>query len=150
MPVWTDTAAPRAPKPPHCGSSRPCPSGSMANHMRAELVNQALTMAIGQRQPAAGVIMHTDRGSQYGADSYRHLLTQYGLQPSMSRKGTVGIMPWQRVSFTPSRPNSSIWRPGTRMNRPRQRCLSISKCSVTASAVIRRMAISPRWPMSRL
>ena len=59
----------------------------MANHMRAELVNQALSMAICQRQPAAGLIMHTDRGSQYGADSYRQLLTQHGIQPSMSRKG---------------------------------------------------------------
>ena len=31
--------------------------------------------------------MHTDRGSQYGADSYRQLLTQHGMQPSMSRQG---------------------------------------------------------------
>ena len=67
--------------------SRAVVGWSMANHMRAELVNQALTMAIGQRQPAVGLIMHTDRGSQYGAESYRYLLTQYGIQPSMSRKG---------------------------------------------------------------
>src|SRR5262249_41223235 len=59
----------------------------MAHHMRAELVNQALSMALDQRQPAAGLIMHTDRGSQYGADSYRQLLTQHAIQPSMSRKG---------------------------------------------------------------
>src|SRR5437867_6260047 len=44
-------------------------------------------MALCQRQPAAGLIMHTDRGSQYGADSYRQLLTQHEIQPSMSRKG---------------------------------------------------------------
>ena len=44
-------------------------------------------MALCQRQPAAGLIMHTDRGSQYGADSYRQLLTQHGIEPSMSRKG---------------------------------------------------------------
>ena len=67
--------------------SRAVVGWSMADHMRAELVNQALAMAIGQRQPAAGVIMHTDRGSQYGADSYRQLLTQHGIEPSMSRKG---------------------------------------------------------------
>jgi len=42
---------------------------SMANHMRAELVKHALAMALGQWQPAAGLIMHTDRGSQYGAES---------------------------------------------------------------------------------
>ena len=67
--------------------SRAVVGWSMADHMRAELVNQALAMAIGQRHPAAGLIMHTDRGSQYGADSYRQLLTQHGIQPSMSRKG---------------------------------------------------------------
>jgi putative transposase len=67
--------------------SRAVVGWSMANHMRAELVNQALSMALCQRQPTAGLIMHTDRGSQYGADSYRQLLTQHGIQPSMSRKG---------------------------------------------------------------
>jgi transposase InsO family protein len=67
--------------------SRAVVGWSMADHMRAELVNQALTMAICQRQPAAGLIMHTDRGSQYGADSYRQLLSRHGMQPSMSRKG---------------------------------------------------------------
>jgi putative transposase len=67
--------------------SRAVVGWSMANHMRAELVNHALAMAIGQRQPAAGLIMHPDRGSQYGADSYRQLLTQHGIEPSMSRKG---------------------------------------------------------------
>ena len=42
---------------------------SMADPMRAELVHQALAMAICQRQPATGLLRHTDRGSQYGADS---------------------------------------------------------------------------------
>ena len=67
--------------------SRAVVGWSMANHMRVELVNQALSMALGQRQPAAGLIMHTDRGSQYGADRYRQLLARHGIQPSMSRKG---------------------------------------------------------------
>jgi transposase InsO family protein len=67
--------------------SRAMVGWSMADHMRAALVNQALAMAICQRRPAAGLIMHTDRGSQYGADSYQQLLMQHGIQPSMSRKG---------------------------------------------------------------
>jgi putative transposase len=67
--------------------SRAVVGWAMADHMRAELVNQALAMAIYQRRPAAGLMMHTDRGSQYGADSYRQLLVQHGIQPSMSRKG---------------------------------------------------------------
>jgi hypothetical protein len=68
-------------------ASRAVVGWSMADHMRAELVNQALSMALCQRQPAAGLLVHTDRGSQYGADSYRQLLAQHGIEPSMSRKG---------------------------------------------------------------
>ena len=43
--------------------SRAVVGWAMANHMRAELVNQALALAVCQRRPAAGLIMHTDRGS---------------------------------------------------------------------------------------
>jgi putative transposase len=81
--------------------SRAVVGWSMPTHMRAELVNQALSMALYQRHPAAGLIMHTDRGSQYGADSYRQLLAQHGIQPSMSRKGNC----WDNAvaeSFSPS------------------------------------------------
>jgi transposase InsO family protein len=67
--------------------SRAVVGWSMANHMRAALVNPAVTLATCQRQPAVGRIMHTDRGRQYGADSSRRLLAQYEMQPSMSRKG---------------------------------------------------------------
>ena len=49
--------------------SRAVVGWAMADYMRAELVNHALAMAGCQRQPAAGLIMHTNWGSQYGADS---------------------------------------------------------------------------------
>ena len=55
--------------------SRAVVGWAMADHRRAELVNQALAMALYQRRPAAGLMMHTDRGSQYGADSNRQLLS---------------------------------------------------------------------------
>jgi putative transposase len=67
--------------------SRAVVGWSMANYRRAELVNHALEMAIGQRRPGAGLIMHTDRGRQYGAESDRQLLTQYGMPPSRRRQG---------------------------------------------------------------
>ena len=60
---------------------------AMAAHMQATLVCQALQLAIAQRQPAAGLIVHSDRGSQYASDSHRALLTNHGLVGSMSRKG---------------------------------------------------------------
>jgi transposase InsO family protein len=61
--------------------------GSMANHLRAARVPHALAMAICQRQPAAGLMMQTDRGSPYGADRERQLLTPHGVPPRMSRRG---------------------------------------------------------------
>jgi transposase InsO family protein len=70
--------------------SRAVVGWSMADHRRAEWVNQAVAMALDQRQPAAGLIRHTDRGSQYGAESYRQFLRQPKIPPSMSRKGNCG------------------------------------------------------------
>jgi putative transposase len=44
-------------------------------------------MALSQRQPAAGLLMHTDRGSPSGAESSRQLLRQPARQPRLSRQG---------------------------------------------------------------
>lgn len=60
---------------------------SMADHMRAELVNDALLMAIWKRKPSKGLIWHTDRGSQYASDSHRSILKDHSITQSMSRKG---------------------------------------------------------------
>ena len=59
----------------------------MAPDMRATLVCQALQLAIAQCQPAHGLIVYSERGSQYASDSHRALLIKYGLVGSMSRKG---------------------------------------------------------------
>ena len=59
----------------------------MAPSMPAKLVCDALNMAIGQRQPAPGLIVHWDRGSQYAGESYQKLLEKHGFVCSMSRKG---------------------------------------------------------------
>jgi len=51
------------------------------------LTQQALTMAIRHRRPKAGVLHHSDRGSQYAATAYQELLTTHGMAGSMSRRG---------------------------------------------------------------
>jgi len=51
------------------------------------LVCQALQMAIGQRQTTVGLILNSDRGSQYASHEYQALLKQNGIICSMSRKG---------------------------------------------------------------
>lgn len=60
---------------------------SMDDNMRAPLVNNALLMAIWSRKPKAGLLWHTDRGSQYASDSHRIILTEHKIKQSMSRKG---------------------------------------------------------------
>jgi putative transposase len=60
---------------------------AMADHMRESLVNDALQMALGRRQPAAGLLHHSDRGVQYASDNYQSLLKAAGITVSMSRKG---------------------------------------------------------------
>ncbi len=67
--------------------SRKIVGWAMAPNMQADLVCSALRMAITQRQPPAGLIVHSDRGSQYASATHRELLTRHGLQASMSRKG---------------------------------------------------------------
>jgi putative transposase len=60
---------------------------SMAEHMRTQLVNDALLMAIWKRNPGKDLLWHSDRGSQYASESHRALLAQHGIRQSMSRKG---------------------------------------------------------------
>jgi transposase InsO family protein len=60
---------------------------SMADNMKAKLVNDALTMALWQRKPKRGLVWHSDRGSQYASDSHRSILRDHGIIQSMSRKG---------------------------------------------------------------
>jgi putative transposase len=60
---------------------------AMADHMRASLVCDALTMALEQRRPARGLIFHADRGSQYTSREFRALLDTHGLLQSLSRPG---------------------------------------------------------------
>jgi transposase InsO family protein len=60
---------------------------AMAPTMHAELVCAALQLAIAQRQPTPGLIVHSDRGSQYASALHQALLARHSLVGSMSRKG---------------------------------------------------------------
>lgn len=67
--------------------SRKVVGWAMAPCMPASLVCVALQMALAHRQPAAGLMVHSDRGSQYASAEYQALLKRHGLRCSMSRKG---------------------------------------------------------------
>ena len=59
---------------------------SMANHLRAELVLDAMEMAVGRRRPG-NVVHHSDQGSQYTSLAFGKRCTEAGVRPSM---GSVG------------------------------------------------------------
>jgi transposase InsO family protein len=60
---------------------------SMADHMRSDLVEDALEMAIARRRPDEGLLHHSDRGVQYACEDYQYLLESNGIAASMSGKG---------------------------------------------------------------
>jgi len=67
--------------------SRKIVGWSMKNRIIQDLVIEALNMAIKQRKPGRGLLLHSDRGSQYACYCYQVLLKRYGMLCSMSRKG---------------------------------------------------------------
>jgi len=72
---------------------------SMQPHMHASLVTDALRMAWFRRHPEAGLIFHSDRGSQYCSQAFQAALAGYGMRSSMSRKGNC----WDNA------PTESLW-----------------------------------------
>ena len=61
---------------------------SMSRRNNRSLVVNAMTMALGQRQPAGNLIHHSDRGSQYLSDDFQLLLKRNGITCSLSGKGS--------------------------------------------------------------
>lgn len=67
--------------------SRTIVGWAMDKRMTEELVMNALRMALFRRKIASGLLLHSDRGSQYASNGYQELLKQNGITCSMSRKG---------------------------------------------------------------
>lgn len=68
-------------------ASRRVVGWALADHMRTELVADALRMACIQRRPPAGVIFHSDRGCQYTSGDFAALAAELGVALSIGRKG---------------------------------------------------------------
>ena len=60
---------------------------AVSDRLTEDLTLKALDQALAHRRPSAGLLHHTDRGSQYAARRYRKQLARHGLQASMSRRG---------------------------------------------------------------
>jgi len=60
---------------------------AMGERMSKNLVSQSLFRAVEAKRPAKGLTHHSDRGSQYCSNEYRHLLEKFAMKTSMSGKG---------------------------------------------------------------
>ena len=67
--------------------SRKIVGWAIEKRLTKDLVINALNMAIFNRRPGSGLLMHSDRGSQYASCDYQKILKKYGMICSMSRKG---------------------------------------------------------------
>ena len=71
-------------------ASRRVVGWAMADHMRAELVCDAVGMAIENRRPAPGAMFHSDRGTQYTSKEFTDLLAEHEMIQSLSVRGSAG------------------------------------------------------------
>ncbi len=86
--------------------SRKIVGWAMANHLRAELVLDAMEMAVGQRRPK-DVIHHSDQGSQYTSVAFGKRCGEAGVRPSMGSVGDAYDNAMAESSSPPSRPSCS-------------------------------------------
>jgi hypothetical protein len=107
---------------------------SMADHMRAELVTDALQMALAQRRPAPGLIWHSDQGSQFVSLAFGQQARAAGITQSMGSAATATTTPSPVSFFARSRRSSSTAAPGPRRPSCAPRSSSTSKPSSTAAA----------------
>lgn len=79
--------------------SRKIVGWAMADHLRSELVVNALQMAQTQRQPGKGLLVHSDRGVQYASQETREFLAHHGWLASMSRSGNPYDNAWMESAI---------------------------------------------------
>ena len=79
--------------------SRKIVGWAMADHLRSELVVNALQMAQTQRRPGQGLLVHSDRGTQYASQETREFLAHHGWEASMSRSGNPYDNAWMESAI---------------------------------------------------
>lgn len=121
---------------------------SMQPTLERKLVLTALGDAIGRRQPGAGLLHHSDRGSQYASGEYQALLASAQITPSMSRKGNC----WDNAAMERFFATLKAELPQTVFAShaaARSAGSTTSSASTIASNTIRRWTIRRRSHMSR-
>ena len=111
---------------------------SMADHMRTELVSDALQMALARRRPDRRLIYHSDQGGQGGRSRSASKPVLRGSRSRWAVRATASITPSQRASSRRSRRSSSTAARGQARPSCAPRSSTTSKSSTTASAATAR------------
>ena len=117
---------------------------ALGARLTGDLAQQALTMAIHHRAPKAGLLHHSDRGSQYAATAYQQLLTTHGMTGSMSRRGNCWDNACVESFFGTLNANSSTIASTAHGTRRQMTSLSTLKCSIIGCVVTPHLATIPR------
>jgi len=107
--------------------SRKVVGWAMENHLRTELVLEAINMALTQRRPD-GVIHHSDRGTQYTSFAFGKRCQEMNVMPSVGSVGVPTIMRWPRASLR--RLNVSCWIDARFARRRRRKSLCLNSSRV--------------------
>ena len=115
------------------------------SRMTATLVTDSLEMAMWKRRPGAGLLVHSDRGSQYVSERYQKLLSDNEFVCSMSRKGNCwdnavaeSFFHTLKTELVHHENFQKIFKPGKKLSK---QSLSTLKCFTTVRESIQPMAI---------
>ena len=107
----------------------------------------ALTMALAQRSPGAGLLHHSGRGVQYASQDYRQQLAAFGLQASMSRPGNCYDNPAME-SFWSTLKHELVYRNQFHVApKPGKASLNGSKYFTTVCGSTARSTLNPLWTL---
>lgn len=116
---------------------------SMAAHMRAELVCDALRMAHTHDRLTQGAVFHSDRGSVYTPAEYAALATSSGVRLSVGRTGCAGTTPLPSRSSACSRTRCTTVTRSPPAHEHGSTSCSTSRCSTTGSGCTRPSGTAP-------
>jgi putative transposase len=120
--------------------SRAIVGWSMADHMRTQLVVDALQMALQRRRPNPGLVHHSDQGSQPVSLGFGQTARDAGIAISMGSRGDAHDNAVAESFFATLKKSSSTAAPGRPSASSAPPCSNTSKRSITANAATPRSA----------
>ena len=118
---------------------------SMSAEMTAQLVTDALVMAIWRRGKPDALLHHSDRGSQYTSEQFQKLMADHGIVCSMSRSGNVWDNAAMESFFSSLKTERTARKTYRTRDEAKAECLTTSSASTMPNARTRQSATEAPW-----